>query len=63
MGAEGLNQKRQKEKYDEIRFTGYCWVLHEEADVFRTKLQVNGISFKETEKTDYFTKFERGAFQ
>lgn len=58
-----MNARRQEEKYDELLCCKSCWVLHEEAETFRTLLQVKGIQFKTCTEHDYLTKFTREAFK
>lgn len=58
-----MNARRQEEKYDELLRCKSCWVLHEEAETFRTLLQVKGIQFKTCTEHDYLTKFTREAFK
>ncbi|WP_332648846.1 hypothetical protein [Lysinibacillus sp. 54212] len=57
-----MNEKRKREKFNEIMFDCVTTVLVEEADAFRTLLLARGIAFKETKKHEYFIEFERGTF-
>jgi hypothetical protein len=55
-----MNDRRRKGKFMIFKAYGETTLLHEEADTFRTLLQIHGFTWEEEPVGEYLINFKRG---